>query len=535
MNHFSRYLTIISAISFLFSTIGAGAQGTSNIKKATDLYRAYDFYGAYGLLKSAKATADSSQLIEIENLMIQCDNGANMLQYACTPTVITSKTVSAKDFYLYFSQMKNNIWMSNPNPFSGETEHPFFTATCYNPRNNEIYFSKPDQEGKWNIYRSKLQGDTIWSVPATLSASLVSSGDEIFPVLSADGKKLYFSSNGMAGMGGYDIYVSQLCADGISWSAPENLGFPYSSPGDDFLYFDTPDGKFTMFASNRNCARDSMTIYVLAFEHNTIRKSISSVREAQEIAALRPKKKAAEQPEAEVVQPDNGEFKAWFAILGELEQIKDSIAFLSEDINTLRARYASAPESEKSSVAQQILEGELSAMDLQRKMGDITGKVRKVEADYLEKGITPPAMAQKTIKEVQTIPDLQYAFTKNSYGQLGEVLIAEPEPEFDYTFTVGQTAVIMEDNTLPAGIVYQAQLCAVSTKLSVKKLRGMSPVFEVKQKTGKYIYYAGLFKTYAEAEAALPKIKKCGFSGAYIVAFNDGKSIAIKNARALQK
>ena len=519
--------------SFISCTM-LSAQVETYMQKAVRLHHDYDFAGAHAILMKAKATADSASLVEIENLLMQCDNGSNMLHYAGTPAVVTSRTVPAKDFYLYFSGMKNRIWVGNPNAFTEGATHSAYTATCFNPQKNELFFSKPDAEGRWNIYKTTLQGDTLWSVPSTLSPAMVSSGDEIYPVLSADGRKLYFSSNGMAGMGGYDIFVSELCADGISWSAPVNLGFPYSSPYDDFLYYDTPDGKFTMFASNRSCHKDSMTIYVLAYEHNTIRKSISSVREAQEIAALRPKKSIVAEPPAGM-QTDHGEFKEWFDAMETLERLKDSIEFLAEDIDALRNAFASARESDRNDIAQQILDGELASMELQRRMGEASERVQAVEAAYLEKGVTPPVAVQKPEPEEQGTAELQYAFSKNSFGRLGEVRIAEPEPEFDWTFTVGKTAVIVEDNTLPSGIVYQAQLCAVSAPLSVKKLRGMSPVFEVKQKTGKYIYYAGLFKTYEEAAAALPKVKKCGFSGAYIVAFRDGKSIAVKNARALQK
>jgi len=532
MNRFFRYLQFASALLLLFSATEIGAQTTSNLKKAIDLHHSYDFVGAHTLLKAAKSTADSSQLLEIEDLLMQCDNGSNMLHYACSPTVVTSKTVAAKDFYLWFSQLKNRSWMSNPNAFTGEEGHKFCTATYFDKSKKDIYFSKPDENGRWNIYKSTLQGDTLWSIPATLSNPMVSSGDEIFPILSTDGKKLYFSSNGMAGMGGYDIYVSELCADGISWSAPENLGFPFSSPYDDFLYFDTPDGKFTMFASNRDCPKDSIIIYVLAYEHNTVRRSISSVQEAREIAALKPKKSAVT-PKQETVEPSaNAEFKEWFEALDRLTQVKDSIAFLEEDMKELRSSYAQATEEQRGSLQLQILEGEVAQMELQRRMSSVTANVRTVEAAYLAKGVTPPFAVQAQ-PEMPTTPELQYAFAKNSFGTMPSVRIAEPEPEFDYTFTIGKEAVIVD--SLPDGIIYQAQLCLVVSKLPLKKLRGMSPVFEVKQKTGKYIYYAGAFKTYEEATEALPQIKKCGFSGAYIVAFKDGKSISVKNARAQEK
>ena len=77
------------------------------------------------------------------------------------------------------------------------------------------------------------QLDTVWSVPVAEPALSTSSGNEIFPLLSSDGKTMYFSSDGFYGVGGYDLYKSIWDESSKSWSAPQNLGFPYSSPADD--------------------------------------------------------------------------------------------------------------------------------------------------------------------------------------------------------------------------------------------------------------------------------------------------------------
>ncbi len=87
-------------------------------------------------------------------------------------------------------------------------------------------------------------------------------------------------------------------------------------------------------------------------------------------------------------------------------------------------------------------------------------------------------------------------------------------------------------NEFPTGIVFQIQLAVVSNKMTVKQLRGIKPVFATRQNSGKYLYTAGAFRTYSEATAALPLVKKAGFSSAYIVAFKNGKSIAVSKARA---
>jgi hypothetical protein len=75
----------------------------------------------------------------------------------------------------------------------------------------------------------------------------------------------------------------------------------------------------------------------------------------------------------------------------------------------------------------------------------------------------------------------------------------------------------------------------VSNKASKKALKGLSPVFELKQPSGKYLYTVGLWGTHAEALKYLNQVRKRGFPKAYIVAYNKGKSISVKNARIMER
>ena len=79
--------------------------------------------------------------------------------------------------------------------------------------------------------------------------------------------------------------------------------------------------------------------------------------------------------------------------------------------------------------------------------------------------------------------------------------------------------------------MYQVQLFVLSSQPSLKQLKGVSPVFAHPQKSGKTMYAAGLFRTYAEAEAAQAAVRKAGHKNAIIIAFEDGKSLALSKAR----
>ena len=70
-----------------------------------------------------------------------------------------------------------------------------------------------------------------WSEPKNMGEKINTSGDEKFPYISKSGA-LFFSSNGHTGMGGLDIFRSELTADGFQF--PVNMRYPINTPYDDF-------------------------------------------------------------------------------------------------------------------------------------------------------------------------------------------------------------------------------------------------------------------------------------------------------------
>lgn len=95
-----------------------------------------------------------------------------------------------------------------------------------------LYFSSNDPAGTggYDIYVSERRSNT-WSAPKLLPRSINTTGNEKFPFIQAD--TLYFSSDGLSGMGGLDIYkVYKINA--TAWSSPINLQSPINSGADDF-------------------------------------------------------------------------------------------------------------------------------------------------------------------------------------------------------------------------------------------------------------------------------------------------------------
>ena len=96
---------------------------------------------------------------------------------------------------------------------------------------------KKETEGDRDLYVSFLKEDSSWTKPLNLGKKINTIGTEAAPFLASDDRTLYFTSTGLAGYGGSDIYVSRrLDESWTKWSEPENLG-PIVNTAFDESYF----------------------------------------------------------------------------------------------------------------------------------------------------------------------------------------------------------------------------------------------------------------------------------------------------------
>ncbi|MBN1144480.1 MAG: PD40 domain-containing protein [Bacteroidales bacterium] len=117
------------------------------------------------------------------------------------------------------------------------------THASVSPDGKTLYFTS-DRKGGYgglDIYRSYLTGSGEWGKPVNLGPLINSPYNEESPFLSADGRNLYFSSQGHYNMGGYDVFFSALGEDN-HWLPPVNIGYPLNSTDDDLFLFPLGDG-----------------------------------------------------------------------------------------------------------------------------------------------------------------------------------------------------------------------------------------------------------------------------------------------------
>jgi OmpA-OmpF porin, OOP family len=112
--------------------------------------------------------------------------------------------------------------------------------------------------GGSDLYMS-MKGQDGWMAPVLLAETINTSGNEISPSFSADGKILYFASDGRRGYGGFDLYASEY--DGKNWKHPKLLPPPFNSEDDDLFLCGGPEADVSYVASNREGGRGGYDLY----------------------------------------------------------------------------------------------------------------------------------------------------------------------------------------------------------------------------------------------------------------------------------
>jgi len=137
---------------------------------------------------------------------------------------------------------------------------------AFAPKNRFMIFARGNSGRKKepfrevNLFISRFQ-DGNWTAPEFLDRVSDSLTWDSSPALSLDGRTLYFASNRKDGsQGGIDIYSSRLNDNG-TWSRPRNLGKIVNTPGDELFPQISPDGRL-FFASNGHAGLGGLDIFV---------------------------------------------------------------------------------------------------------------------------------------------------------------------------------------------------------------------------------------------------------------------------------
>ncbi|TNE68391.1 MAG: flagellar motor protein MotB [Bacteroidetes bacterium] len=135
---------------------------------------------------------------------------------------------------LFIAQRAGDGW-GTPRPLPFQRDKINYFHPALSPDGRTLYFSCNDPEGwggydLWSVERNE-QSESGWGAPKLLSRNINTPGNEVFPSFSGD--TLYFSSDGLPGMGGLDIFRTYKTQRN-AWASPLNLKPPVNSGADDF-------------------------------------------------------------------------------------------------------------------------------------------------------------------------------------------------------------------------------------------------------------------------------------------------------------
>ena len=197
-------------------------------------------------------------------------DGLHGLMTINTSAIETSKPTKGSDIFTIELSSKNK-W-STPKRINNKTINTGYfegSATMTDDMNTMYFVSdrKGDKSGT-DIYVVQRNGKA-WGQATPLPAPINTIGRETTPFITGDGRFLFFSSDGMEGMGGFDIYVAENKGD--SWGTPVNLGIMFNSVNNDTHFQYYPSLKKAVMSSFEIVGQKaSMDIYQIDMTDYTI-------------------------------------------------------------------------------------------------------------------------------------------------------------------------------------------------------------------------------------------------------------------------
>lgn len=158
---------------------------------------------------------------------------------------------------IYYSVF-NGIKWSSPKNAGSVNSGSWEAQPTISSDNRFLFFSsnRAGGKGKKDIWRAELlsieeNGTLKWGTAKNLGDTINTQGDEISPFIHPNNKSFYFASDFHVGMGGMDLFQTELEIDG-TFKEPKNLGFPINTFKDEQGLNISFDGKTAYFASERD-------------------------------------------------------------------------------------------------------------------------------------------------------------------------------------------------------------------------------------------------------------------------------------------
>lgn len=157
---------------------------------------------------------------------------------------------------LYASYRRGDEW-SEPENLGADVNSPSWDSQpALSADGRTLYFvsDRPGGVGKRDLWVCQREADGRWGAARNLGKAVNTPEDDVSPFLHANGRTLFFASEGYVGLGGFDVWMTEW--DGNAWAKPENLGYPLNTHEDQVGLFITADGKKGFYSVEERVEKD---------------------------------------------------------------------------------------------------------------------------------------------------------------------------------------------------------------------------------------------------------------------------------------
>ncbi len=369
-----------------------------------DTYRFDQSVAAYQTYIST-LKPDDSKISEYQQKLKRAENAARLMIRIEDIVIVDSVVVDKSDFIHYY-KFSSELGSISQESLKLSARHVVDKIKYTTQRQDRVYYSD-SIHGQMDIFSSYKLLDS-WSVPTPLSYLINTKANENYPFLLLDGVTVYFASDGENSIGGYDLFITRYNPSTDTYLTPENIGFPFNSPANDYMMVIDEQRQLGWFATDRNQSAGKVMIYTFvpnqakviirsedkdylryAAQLKTYRKGMKIVADTT-FAFQEQVKKTKNQIEFvindSIVYTDVKDFKSEDALKlwNELHALTVNLNAKTSELKTLRGGYDQIQgDEEKALTISKIRQLEAENIDLKKQIQIRTIQVRNEENKFL--------------------------------------------------------------------------------------------------------------------------------------------------------
>ncbi len=166
------------------------------------------------------------------------------------------------NFDLYISYYTPQGWSEPQNLGEAINTEFWESSPALSPDKRALYFSsnRSGGYGGSDLYVSYLQPNGKWAAAINMGPTINTKGDDQAPFIHADNQTMYYTSDGLQGYGGSDLFIVRKNEKG-EWGLPENLGYPINTIENEGSLAVSADGLTAYYASDRSDSRGELDLY----------------------------------------------------------------------------------------------------------------------------------------------------------------------------------------------------------------------------------------------------------------------------------